>query len=239
VTWPSLVGVAHGSRNPAAQQTVEALLDAVQECRPELDVRVAYVELAEPDIPAVLAQTGPDAVVVPLLLSRGYHVAVDIGRTAVAVGARVAAPLGPAPALAAALADRLTEAGTPPDAPVVLAAAGSSDPAAVLDVEAQALLLAELRGTPVAPAYASAQSPTVHDAVADLLDRHRGPVAVAPYLLAPGYFATVVGRTAATWVSAPLGAHPALAGLVLERYLAAVPAGGASGDARHLVAGGG
>jgi len=234
---PALVGVAHGSRDPAAQRTVEAPLDAVRERRPELDVRVAYVELAEPGLAAVLAETGPDAVVVPLLLSRGYHVAVDIGRRAVAAGARIADPLGPAPALAAVLADRLAEAGAPPEAPVVLAAAGSSDPAAVLDVEAQAVLLAELRGTPVMPAYASAQAPTVHDAVAGLLDRHRGPVAVAPYLLAPGYFATTVARTAATWVAEPLGVHPALAGLVLERYLAAVPGGGASGAARHLAGG--
>ncbi len=236
---PALVGVAHGSRDPAAQRTVEALLDAVRERRPELDVRIAYVELAEPDLASVLAGIGPDAVVVPLLLSRGYHVAVDIGRRAVAAGARVADPLGPAPALAAALADRLAEAGALPDAPVVLAAAGSSDPAAVLDVEAQAVLLAELRGTPVVPGYATAQAPTVHDAVAGLLHRHRGPVAVAPYLLAPGHFATTVARTAATWVAEPLGAHPALAGLVLERYLSAVPGAGGSGAARHLAARGG
>jgi sirohydrochlorin ferrochelatase len=217
----TLVGVAHGSRNPAAQRTVEALLDAVRERRPDLDVRGTYVEIATPVLPATLAETGPGAVVVPLLLSRGYHVAIDIGRAAAAAGAVVAAPLGPDPALAAALADRLAEAGAPPSAPVVLAAAGSSDPKAVRDVEAQARLLAARRRTPVVPAYATAQQPSVHEAVTGLLARHLGPVAVAPYLLAPGYFATVVRRSAATWVAPPLGVHPAIVDLVIQRYAAA------------------
>jgi sirohydrochlorin ferrochelatase len=109
----------------------------------------------------------------------------------------------------------------PATAPVVLAAAGSSDPDAVADVEAQARLLAARRRTPVVPAYATAQEPSVHEAVTGLLARHLGPVAVAPYLLAPGYFATVVGCSAATWVAPPLGVHPAIVDLVIRRYAAA------------------
>ena len=217
----ALVGVAHGSRDAAAQATVEALLDEVRARRPDLDVRVAYVQNAAPDVPAVLAATGPGAVVVPLLLSRGYHLAVDIGRAAAAAGAVVAAPLGPDAALAAALDGRLAEAAAPTKAPVVLAAAGSSDPDAVADVEAQARLLAARRGAPVVAGYATAQSPTVHEAVTALLAEHAGPVAVAPYLLAPGHFATVIGRTAATWVARPIGVHPAIVDLVVERYAAA------------------
>jgi sirohydrochlorin ferrochelatase len=217
----ALVGVAHGSRDTAAQETVERLLDEVRARRPDLDVHAAYVQNAAPDIPTVLADVGPGAVVVPLLLSRGYHVAVDIGRAARAAGAAVAAPLGPDPALAAALDARLADAGAPPTAPVVLAAAGSTDPDAVTDVEAQARLLAARRGTPVVAAYATAQRPSVHEAVTGLLARHAGPVAIAPYLLAPGYFATVVGRTAATWIAPPLGVHPTIVDLVIQRYTAA------------------
>jgi sirohydrochlorin ferrochelatase len=217
----ALVGVAHGSRDPAAQRTVEALLDEVRARRPDLDVRAAYVQNAAPDVEAALARAGTGAVVVPLLLSRGYHVAVDIGRAAAAAGAAVASPLGPDPALAAALDERLAETGTPSTAPIVLAAAGSSDPDAVADVEAQARLLAQRRGTPVVPAYATAQSPTVHDAVTRLLAEHAGPVAVAPYLLAPGHFADVIAGTAATWVARPIGVHPAIVDLVIERYEAA------------------
>jgi len=172
-------------------------------------------------VPTTLARAGAGAVVVPLLLSRGYHVAVDIGRAAAAAGAAVARPLGPDHALAAALDERLAEAGTPRTAPVVLAAAGSSDPDAVADVGVQAQLLAERRGTAVVPAYATAQSPTVHEAVTRLVAEHAGPVAVAPYLLAPGHFANVIAGTAATWVALPIGVHPAVVDLVLDRYEAA------------------
>ena len=94
-------------------------------------------------------------------------------------------------------------------------------PAEQLHALEETRLLAERRGTSVIAAYASAQSPTVNEAVAKLLAEHTGPVAVAPYLLAPGYFASVVGRSAATWVAKPLGVHPAVVDLVLERYDAA------------------
>jgi hypothetical protein len=57
--------------------------------------------------------------------------------------------------------------------------------------------------------------------VTRLLAEHAGPVAVAPYLLAPGHFATVVGRSAATWIAGPLGGHPAVVDLVIQRYTAA------------------
>ena len=134
-----LVGVAHGSRDPAAQRTVEALLDAVRERGPDLDVRVAYVQNAEPDLPSVLAGRPAPA----RSSSRCCSPAATTWRSTSGEGRRPPAPpsparSGPTRALAAALADRLAEAGAPRDAPVVLAAAGSSDPAAVLDVEAQA-----------------------------------------------------------------------------------------------------
>ena len=55
-----------------------------------------------------------------------------------------------------------------------------------------------------------------------------GPVVVATYLLAPGYFADKIRAAGlgagAVVVSAALGAAPDIADVVLERYLAAVPA---------------
>lgn len=214
---PSLVAVAHGSRDPAAQRTVDRLLDAVRARRPNLAVSAGYVQNATPDLPAALAKA-PGAVVVPLLLSRGYHVVVDIARAAARADAAVAPPLGPDRLLAEALSDRLAEAGVPAEAPVVLAAAGSSDPAAGADVEEQARLLGRLRGGLAVGASATAGRPTIDEALADLERETARAVAVAPYLLAPGHFATLVGRAAATWVAAPIGAHPALADLVLRRY---------------------
>jgi len=119
---PALLAVAHGSRNPAAQQAVGALVERVRRLAPALDVRMAFVQHAEPSLATELAAAGSDVVVVPLLLSTGYHLAVDISGAAAAAGARLAAPLGPHRGLAAALADHLSAAGVPDGAPVVLAA---------------------------------------------------------------------------------------------------------------------
>ncbi len=106
----------------------------------------------------------------------------------------------------------------PDGTPVVLAAAGSSDPQAAVQVQAQADLLAAARGAPVAVGYAAAGEPTVSAAVHDLRAATGGPVAVATYLLAPGQFYDRLAESGADWVTAPLGAHPAVAALVIDRY---------------------
>jgi hypothetical protein len=59
-------------------------------------------------------------------------------------------------------------------------------------------------------------------AVAALRERTGQPVAVASYLLAPGHFQDQLRDSGADWVTEPLGGHPALAGLVIERYRTAV-----------------
>ena len=74
-------------------------------------------------------------------------------------------PLGPDPGLVPALAGRLRAAGVPPGTPVVLAAAGSSDPRAAGDARHQAALLASHLQAPVLAAFASAARPTVGEAV--------------------------------------------------------------------------
>jgi sirohydrochlorin ferrochelatase len=227
---PTLLAVAHGSRDSAAQAAVRALVGRVRHLAPSLAVRVAFVQHAEPSMAAGLAMAGSDVAVVPLLLSTGYHIAVDIRAAATAAGARLAAPLGPDRRLATALADQLGAAGVPAGTPVVLAAAGSSDPRAIADVEMQAALLADVRDADVLVAYASAGTPTVAGAVATLRARYGTrpgstgqpvAVAVATYLLAPGHFYSRLQQAAATWVSAPLSGHPAVAALVLDRYQAA------------------
>jgi sirohydrochlorin ferrochelatase len=216
MTGPVLLAVAHGSRNPAAGPTVTALAGQVRRLAPVLDVRVAFVDHAEPSLPQALAEAGPDVVVVPLLLSAGYHLAADIG--AARPAARVAGPLGPDQLLTTALASRLAESGAPAGTPVVLAAAGSSDPAAARQVRDQAALLAAELGTDVVAAFAAAGEPTVSAAVTGLRARTGGPVAVAAYLLAPGQFHDQLAATGADWVTAPLGDHPAVAALVIDRY---------------------
>ncbi|WP_392670331.1 sirohydrochlorin chelatase [Streptomyces sp. LN785] len=230
---PALVAVAHGSRDPRALRTVVKLLDRVRELRPGLDVRLGHIELNEPLLPDTLAGLGTgEAVLVPLLLGRGHHVKRDIPAAAAAVPAlrtTVAAPLGPHPLLVEALHGRLVKAGWPAGetdvrgAAVVLAAAGSRDPDSACDTRRTARMLSErLGGVPVVPAYASATTPTVPVAVRALAARGSHRIAVASYFTAPGRFATAAAA-AAPWIAAPpLGAHPAMARLLLHRYDRAV-----------------
>jgi sirohydrochlorin ferrochelatase len=224
---PTLVAVAHGSRRPAAQARVGELLAAIRAARPGLDVRESYIELAAPLLPEVLRALSRPAVVVPLLLGNGYHIAHDVAGVAAAHGhALPCAPaLGPDPLLVEALADRLAaaEPDTPSDpvGPVVLAAAGSSDRRSHADVEATARMLALRLGRPVVPAYNTAARPSVGQTVAALREVGHGCISVASYLLWPGRFAAEVAACGADFVAAPIGVHPALVELVLARHDAA------------------
>ena len=214
------------------------LLDRVRRARPELDVRESYVDVVDPSVTDVVATLAGPAVLVPVLLSTGYHVSVDLPRVAAAAAApaTVAAPLGPDPVLVALACRRVREvAGEAYDA-LVLAAAGSSDPAAARAVEQAGAALSELTGRPVRPGYASAAQPRVAEAV-DQLRRDGYPrVVVCRYLLAPGYFADRVGadaaRAGAAAISEALGDDPELATLVLRRYDSV--AGDVAGDVANL-----
>ncbi|MET9966121.1 sirohydrochlorin chelatase [Streptomyces sp. NPDC006356] len=226
---PALVVVAHGSRDPRALSTVRALLDKVRALRPGLPVHLGHIELNEPLLPDTLTSLGDqEAILVPLLLSRGYHIKRDIPEMAAEsrVRARVAGALGPHPLLVEALYTRLVEAGwrTRMDEPtrrrtaVVLAAAGSRDPESKLDTAHTTHLLANRLGVPVIPAYATTATPTVPDALRALSARGRTRVAIASYFTAPGRFATESAEAAPWMASAPLGTHPAMARLLLHRY---------------------
>jgi sirohydrochlorin ferrochelatase len=188
-------------------------------------------------------------VVVPLLLTAAYHSKSDIPAQLAAAGAasaagaaaavgvaggvavRCAATLGPHPLLLAALERRLREAGANVDSAadrartaVVLAAAGSSDRAANAMIADLAAGWQRDRGwRAVVPAYASAAGPSPAEAVASLRSGSGdGPVVVATYLLAPGYFAdkirTASAAAGASVVSGVLGAAPEVADVVLARY---------------------
>ena len=227
-----LLAVAHGSRDPAAQQCVLSLTSRVARSADGVTVRTAFVQNAQPsladgmDDAATLA--GADGVVVvPLLLSSGYHLSSDIAGAARAAGVPVARPLGPDARLVRALSDRLREAGVPGQVPVVLATAGSSDPRALADTRRQAAMLAAHRHAPVVAGFATAARPTVDEAVAFLADVTGQPVAVAAYLLAPGLFHDRLRLSTGTWVSGPIGDHPAVAELILDRFRDTAGAAGA------------
>ncbi|MGV9264755.1 sirohydrochlorin chelatase [Kitasatospora sp. NPDC003701] len=223
-TPPTLLAVAHGTRDPEGVAATAALVARVRALRPELRVEHCFLDLASPSLAEALTRLRGEVVLVPLLLGAGYHVRVDLpGALAGAphLRARVARALGPDPLLADALTDRLAEAGwRDGDDPVVLAAAGSTDPTANADAAAMARLLRERLpgGAPVVPAYLCAVGPTPAEAVAALRTAGHTRVAVAEYLLTPGFFARRAARSGACVTSAPLGTHDALAHLVTARY---------------------
>lgn len=222
MTSPALLAASHGTASHHGQRAVAALVRAVAQRLPDIGVEPAFVDVQEPDVPTSLRGIDGPVRVVPLLLSAGYHVYVDLteavtGRDDTAL----TGALGPDPRLVELLLRRLGEAGMRSDDAVVLAAAGSSDARAVVDCEAVAASLGERLGRAVPVGYLSAAQPTLVDAVAAA--RAGGRVVVATYLLAPGFFAERARGSGADVVSAPLliadGEVPdELVDVVLDRY---------------------
>ena len=229
---PALVAASHGTSSAEGQGAVAALVDAVRRSARDVVVADAFVDVQQPDVASVLGSLdGPlGAVIVPLLLSAGYHVHVDLAREAAAAsgGVLLAAALGPDDRLVDVLSARLHEAGLRGDDRVVLAAAGSSDPRAVEDCRDMGRRLARRLGTPVAVGFLSAARPALADAIGRTRATHPvSRVVAAGYLLAPGHFHDLAGGAGATITTAPLlrpdAPPPAgLVELVLDRYAAAL-----------------
>jgi sirohydrochlorin ferrochelatase len=226
-----LVACAHGTRSPAGRRLIAELALTARELRPGLETWAAFVDVQPPtvaDVVAELAADGRTTVVVPLLLSGGYHVHVDIAQAVERHrGAVAARPLGPDPRLVEVLSDRLAQAGGDPADPttaIVLAAAGSSDPRSVADVEATATLLQHSWAGPVTCGYGSAARPTVPAAIAAAREAGAARVVVAAYLLAPGHFHDQLAKAGADTVTAPLLPDDRIAAVLLDRYDAAVGA---------------
>jgi len=242
---PALVAVAHGSRDPRSAATIAALADEVRRQRPDLDVRLSFLDLSTPRLPDVLAAVAADGhrhvVVVPLLLGDAFHARVDVPG-AVARAARrhprlrlsVADVLGAAPGrerrLSEAALGRLARAAGPlddPDLGVVLAATGSSRASANTAVHRLASYWAEAnpwRGC--LAAFATDVSPSVPEAVARLRAAGAVRIAVASWFLAPGLLPSRVERAAlaadpGVRIAAPLGADASVAAVVVDRYQAA------------------
>lgn len=225
---PVLIACAHGTRNVEGQAAIRQVMAEIEALRPGLTVVEAYVDVQEPELSGVVAglPEGTPAVVVPLLLSTGYHVKVDIPK-AIKPRPEVSAapPLGPDPRLAELLAARLRDAGLGDDDGVLLAAAGSSLPDGSVDSEEQARQLAELLPNKVRVAYGASAEPNVPDGVAALraeVTEDGGRVIVSSYLLATGYFHDQLFKSGADVVTAPLLPSPVLAAIALDRYDAVI-----------------
>ena len=146
---PVLVAVAHGSADPRASATIGELMAgtaeraAVRGLR-ALEARTAFLGHAPPSLPQVMGtiEPGRQVRVLPLLLTSAYHSKADIPRMLARVSIdfprlRVCLRRHARPAPAAALRARAAPGRGRPAAGgadrartgVVLAAAGSSDPA--------------------------------------------------------------------------------------------------------------
>lgn len=237
MTAPALVALAHGSRNIRSAQTIESLVTAVHDMRPDLRVETAFLELSKPSFSSVvdkLVKAGYDEiVVVPLLLTRAFHARVDVPSAVAAALARhpgleVRATdiLGLEAVFLEVLDRRLREAVRQArvrelDA-LVLAAAGSSDSLANQAVARLARMWGSKHKLPTVAAYASAAPPATGEAVRAFRAEGRRHVAVGSLFLAPGTLpdraAELALEAGAVAVSAPLGADAEVARTVLARY---------------------
>jgi sirohydrochlorin ferrochelatase len=247
---PALVAVAHGSRDPRSAATVATLVAEVRRQRPDLDVRVSFLDLSAPRLPDVLDAVAADghrrAVVVPLLLGHAFHARVDVPGAVSAAAARLpgldiatAPVLGGHPGLSAGALRRLAAVAGPladPGLGVVLAAIGSSHaPANAAVGEVVGGWARRFGWHGGIAAFATTTSPTITEAVDALRADGARRVAVAQWILAPGLLPDRIVRDAVAAdapVAAPLGADPDVARAVLDRYATT-----AAGSARRRAAG--
>ncbi|MET1053126.1 MAG: CbiX/SirB N-terminal domain-containing protein [Mycetocola sp.] len=227
-TTAALVAISHGTSSPAGQAAVAGLVEAVGSTLPSSIVAGGFVDVQQPDVQATLGVLDADrpAVIVPLLLSAGFHVHVDLVNEADASDrvTAISRALGPDDRLVHLLARRLAESGLTDTDSVVLCAAGSTDARAVDDCRETAARLGIVLGRPVGVGFISAAQPPIETAVTAARNSNPGSrVVVSTYLLAPGYFADLACATSADVATPPLltdgGTAPAeLIDIVRDRY---------------------
>jgi sirohydrochlorin ferrochelatase len=191
---PSLGLISHGTSSALGQSLIEALSEAVTDdlrARGLVDeVILGHVDVQDPGVDEVIDRLPADrpAVLVPLLLSPGYHVHVDLAEALEGAGdrdIRLAPTLGPDPRLARILAERLPRLHD--DDEVVLAAAGSSDERANASCEEMGRLLADELGRAVSVGFLAGGGAPLKTIVEQ--NRQSGcRLVIANYLLAPGFF---------------------------------------------------
>jgi sirohydrochlorin ferrochelatase len=225
---PTLIAVAHGTRDPNGLAEIQRLINIVRTKRPDIPIELCWLDGASPTLASLLPTVAGPAVVVPILLSTGYHVKVDIPAI---VGDRpdtaIASPLGPDKRISRVVFQRLRAARTAetgPDEDIHVVAAGSSDPDARAELDVVAGHLKRWNHHDVSVGQLTDADPFAR--------AHPGSQ-VANYLLAPGYFNDMLhlmaaGELPADVVADPIGAHPLVADVILDRYAAAASAAGLS-----------
>ena len=211
MTVLNVLATSHGTDSAAGREAIALIREQVRSLLDqrtdgvEYRVHEAYVDVESPSVDDAAAALPKDepCVIVPILLSTGFHTQVDLRRAARASG--------------------LEEAGCTPenDSVVVQGAAGSSRADGRADMERAAELLSEALGTQVQHGFIASIDPKFHEVVAEYK-----PEFAATYLLAEGFFAGKMRRDAASTglpakVAAPLvnAQDPASARVVAECFV--------------------
>ncbi|MEV6069043.1 sirohydrochlorin chelatase [Nocardia sp. NPDC052001] len=232
---PALIAVAHGSRDPRSAATMYAVVEQLAAARPDVDVRLAFLDLNAPSVDqvvdAIAAEGHSHAVVVPLLLGKAFHARVDLPGMLAAARSRhprlrltQADVLGPDPRLITALRDRaLDRLGADPVGRVgiAVAAVGSSSATANARTGQVARDLTALTGWDTEICFATTE-PSITEAQSRLRARGADQILVAPWFLAPGLLTDRLSAAAAQLPHAEvIGAHPLLIDTICDRYAAA------------------
>ena len=222
----TLVLTAHGSADPRSAASAHELAQTIRRVRRGIDVRVAFCEQNAPHLRDALATSGPDTVVVPLLLADAYHARVDIPATIHESGsaARLAAVLGEDDRLIAVLRQRLTHAGVSRldhGVGVLVTAVGSSRPQANARTALVADHLVDQTNWTATTAFATGPHPTLLEAAEMLRERGATRLVIAPWFLAHGRITDRVAdfaRAQGLAMAEPLGPHRLVAETVLDRF---------------------
>jgi sirohydrochlorin cobaltochelatase len=226
-----VVIVGHGSREPAANAELEALVAAWAATRPGRAVTIGYVELAQPPLPSALAAAGTrhDRVVaLPLFLFAAGHVKNDLPLALAAARAQAPATdfgaaraLGVHPLLAElvwrralAAAPELADATVAARSALVVVGRGASDPDANGDFVKLVRLAGEGRGLGACePTFIGITRPLVDDTLERVARARPQRLVVVPYFLTAGrlldklrvQLTTFAAR--APWIVTRLAAH--------------------------------
>ena len=238
MTAPALVALADTGQAPRSARTVRDIATMTRRVRPDLRIEPAYLDETGPDVDTVVTalvrgkgrrRSSPcpcrcrRRIFASAMRSRSWRRWLTVTATSRSGPRRL---WDPTPRVLTSLDDRLREALRSArirelDA-LVLAAAGSSDTRATATVARLARIWGARHRLPTSVAFASTVAPTTGEAVRGWRRQGRRNVAVGSLFVTAGTLAdraTELAREAgAVAVSLPLGAHDAVARVILARY---------------------
>ncbi|MBM7050865.1 sirohydrochlorin chelatase [Rothia sp. ZJ1223] len=193
-----VIATSHGTDNVQGRESIDLirgqLAEALESEFPgRYQIHEAYVDVQAPALDDVVTEFSSDdeVIIVPLLLSTGFHTQVDMQKAADACPAtvRIAAALGPSAALAKLQRTRLEEVGYLGGEPLVMAAAGSSRPDGREAVALQSEVLSTLLSNFTPHGFVAKIDPKIGDVVAE-----HAPEFISSYLMAPGFFQNLLHK---------------------------------------------